>query len=370
MLDFKLDQLIKMSNIFGSDRELVLAGGGNTSFKSDGVLYVKASGSSLASADRNSFVKMDRVQLIKNLGKDYPKEDRAREEASLSDLMAARLPGENKRPSVETALHALFPQAFVLHLHPALVNGLTCGKRGKEAADRLFGHNYLWVEAGKPGHLLAKLCQGHMQDYKRKNFKDAGFLLLQNHGVFFAADSVSQLETLLNLCMEKLEKEIMETPTTGPEKKPPAETEKLIETVRASLDPSDHLVFSSNNLTARFTYDFSSAKVLMQPFTPDHIVYCGAKPLFLSRAAEFEKDQEAFFGKEGYRAKIIILEKHGFIALGKTEKEALTARDVFLDAMKIAVYSQSFGGPSHMTAELTDFIINWEVEKYRQKQNY
>ena len=33
--------LVEMSNRYGSDEEFVLAGGGNTSYKENGVLYVK-----------------------------------------------------------------------------------------------------------------------------------------------------------------------------------------------------------------------------------------------------------------------------------------------------------------------------------------
>jgi len=39
---------------------------------------------------------------------------------------------------------------------------------------------------------------------------------------------------------------------------------------------------------------------------------------------------------------------------------------VFEDAMKIAYYSESFGGPHPMTQAQIDFIDNWEVENYRR----
>lgn len=46
----------------------------------------------------------------------------------------------------------------------------------------------------------------------------------------------------------------------------------------------------------------------------------------------------------------------------------MLAKKLFNDAVKIAVYSESFGGPLHMEDDLIDFIVNWEVESYRQKQ--
>ncbi len=43
-----LSTLVDLSRAFGSDPELVLGGGGNTSVKLDGHLLVKASGASLS----------------------------------------------------------------------------------------------------------------------------------------------------------------------------------------------------------------------------------------------------------------------------------------------------------------------------------
>jgi len=64
--------------------------------------------------------------------KSYPAESDAREKEVLSDLMASRRAGEEKkRPSVETTLHDILPFSFVVHTHPALVNGLTCSQQAK-----------------------------------------------------------------------------------------------------------------------------------------------------------------------------------------------------------------------------------------------
>ncbi|GAH95603.1 unnamed protein product, partial [marine sediment metagenome] len=40
---------------------------------------------------------------------------------------------------------------------------------------------------------------------------------------------------------------------------------------------------------------------------------------------------------------------------------------LFLDALKIAVYTESFGGYRFMDKEQIDFIKNWKVEKFRSK---
>lgn len=40
----ELDALIAMSHRYGADAEFVLAGGGNTSYKTEDTLYIKGSG--------------------------------------------------------------------------------------------------------------------------------------------------------------------------------------------------------------------------------------------------------------------------------------------------------------------------------------
>ena len=59
-----MKNLVEFSRKYGSDPELVLAGGGNTSMKENGVLYVKGSGCILPMSVRQSFrvkKKKDRV---------------------------------------------------------------------------------------------------------------------------------------------------------------------------------------------------------------------------------------------------------------------------------------------------------------------
>ena len=225
-----MKNLVEYSRKYGSNPELVLAGGGNTSMKENGVLYVKGSGCALSSIEPDNFVKMDLAQLREIVNKEYPEGDTEREAAFLADCSAAKLPGEeNKRPSVEALLHALFPQRYVLHLHPALVNGMTCGVNGEEMARKLFP-DAIWVPACRPGYTLAKLLSDKLGE-------NTDTVLLQNHGIFFAAETPEGLEELLNGVMSKLKEQL---PGELPEE----------------LEAAD----------------------LAKPFTPDHIVYCGLGP--------------------------------------------------------------------------------------------
>ena len=119
----ELDALIEMSHKYGADADFVLAGGGNTSYKTKDTLYIKGSGTRLATIDTDGFVKMDRAKLAELWNMTFSAEEKAREAEVLSAMMSARCAGEEKkRPSVETLLHDLFPQKLVLHVHPAPVS--------------------------------------------------------------------------------------------------------------------------------------------------------------------------------------------------------------------------------------------------------
>ena len=59
----EIKNLIEVSRFYGQDKEYVIAGGVNTSYKDDKNLYIKASGISLASIDENGFCVLDREKL-------------------------------------------------------------------------------------------------------------------------------------------------------------------------------------------------------------------------------------------------------------------------------------------------------------------
>ena len=111
MYSQQLAALAAMSNRYGANPEYVLAGGGNTSFKSADRLWVKGSGTSLATIQPQDFVVLERPLLNEMWSAQYPADEAQREAAVLADMMNARVRGENRRPSVETLLHDLFPQS-------------------------------------------------------------------------------------------------------------------------------------------------------------------------------------------------------------------------------------------------------------------
>jgi rhamnose utilization protein RhaD (predicted bifunctional aldolase and dehydrogenase) len=371
-----LEALTEISRYYGKNPDYVLAGGGNTSWKDmsckdTDTLYVKGSGISLANAVPDSFAKMDRKALAMILEKQYPESSDERESAALADLMAARKAGEEKkRPSVETLLHDILPFAFVVHLHPALVNGLTCSQQGEKAAEEIFGKDAVWIAPVNPGYVLAKIVKTAIDGYKSKNGKAAAIVFLQNHGVFVGDNSAEGIKEIYGEIMRKIGARIKRHPDFSDEKIMSIDTKidpQISDIIKTLTELAGSAVFMRGGEIAALVKDRASFAPVSSAFTPDHIVYAGSEPLFseANTSAGILDEWKKYVDKTGRNPKIAAVQGLGVFGVGASEKAALLALELFRDAIKVAVYAQSFGGPLFMTKDKIDFINNWEVERYR-----
>ena len=371
-----LETIVRISNKYGVNPDCVLAGGGNTSFKDNSSLYIKGSGTTLATIGADGFVRMDREKLGEMMTRGYSKDEKTRESEVLSDLMDARCRGEeHKRPSVETLLHNLFPKKYVVHLHPALTNGLCCGMNGEADAERLFGDRIVWIPLQKPGYILALAVDGAMKAYKTKYGRDADIVMLQNHGVFVAGDSEEEIDAAYDYLFSALGK-LTARPDFSEVPFDRARAAQIAPATRMLLkDGATSVVtFRTNAQIMRFVASEKDFYPVSSAFTPDHIVYCRPWPLYVKSAENIDEQYEliesgikAYKEKHGFAPRVVAVQNLGIFAHGSGKKQADICAEVFLDTVKIGAYSSAFGGPLFMTDAMIDFIVNWEVEAYRSK---
>ena len=361
-----LEKLISLSNVYGADPEYVIAGGGNTSWKNDVYMFVKGSGTELASIKEEGFVKVDLAKLDQIWSKSYSSDSDRREEEVLADLMASRYPSEgSKRPSVETLLHALLPFNYVVHTHPALVNGITCSRKGAEAVKNLFGDSAIWVPITNPGYILAKEVKDEIEKHRTAGHDFPQMIFLQNHGVFVSGNTEQEIDSIYTGMFQAIKKEIKTFPVTEeiPVAERTAETVSL--SVQAVLD-GDLMVKSFAN---RDILSLSESREAFAPLelamTPDHIVYYGFKPAYAEGLETLEDALSAFVEENGMNPRLLVVKGVGAFAINSSESLTEKARMLFLDDVKVAVYAESFGGYQFMPQDQIDFIRNWEVEKYR-----
>ena len=153
-MDLNIQKLIDISRKYGGDSRYVIAGGGNTSYKTADRLWVKASGHALATIGEEGLAVLDRSRLAPMGEKAYSADPAVREAQVKEDLAAACIT-KDRRPSVETSLHDCIDWKFVVHLHPTLVNGLMCSVQAAEKCAELFPES-LYIEYTDPGYTLFK----------------------------------------------------------------------------------------------------------------------------------------------------------------------------------------------------------------------
>jgi len=373
-----IETLVEMSNRYGKNAEYVLAGGGNTSFKSSGVMYVKGSGTALSTITAEQFVAMDLPLLHELVKREYPAKlgSEEREEKALADMMAARLPGEEqKRPSVEVILHAIFPYKLVLHVHPALVNGMTCGIGGEESCRQLFGDKAVWIGLTQPGLGLAQLCNSVFNEYEERSGSYPQIVILKNHGIFIAADTVEHIDKLMEFVMDALKSRVTEFPDFSEIDYDVDLTCAIAPALRMLYGSADSgafsglssVMFSTNKCVKSFVSSVEAFKPLSRAFSPDHTVYYKSEPLFIAPDADLAVAFDEFIQRKGFSPKIVAVRDLGIFALGTDRKDAERALILFLDAVKIATYAKSFGGACPLPDDFIDFIMDWEVEKYRTR---
>ncbi|MBI4423931.1 MAG: SDR family NAD(P)-dependent oxidoreductase [Elusimicrobia bacterium] len=169
------------SRLIGSDPELVLAGGGNSSIKTlerDGagrptrVLWIKASGYAMRAISAEGFspLRLDGLLALRSRAALSDEEMVARQKACLLDPKAAR-------PSIETLLHAWVPAPHVYHTHADAVAGFTCAPRSRERTRRAFGEGVLWIPYRRPGFELSKRVAEAVE-----RSPSAWALILDKHG--------------------------------------------------------------------------------------------------------------------------------------------------------------------------------------------
>ncbi len=207
-----LKQLIALSRYIGeTGRGFAILGEGNTSAKiDDDSFYVKASGTTLQNIDETGFVRVSISKVLPIL------DDENAGDEDVSRVLAECLldPGEKRRPSVETMLHALllrFPEfRYVAHAHPVYTNMLLCSKKAEEAVSgRIFpdqivsmAHKSVYVPYVDPGLTLAREVRTRLTRFIEQEGMLPRVIMMQNHGAIAMGESPKAVIS----CLEMTEK--------------------------------------------------------------------------------------------------------------------------------------------------------------------
>lgn len=325
MIEFSA--LKTLSARIGADPLLVQAAGGNTSLKHDGVMWIKASGTWLRDATaRDIFVPINHEILQTALARNDPACE------ACTDFVLAYLNATGLRPSIETTVHALMPQRVVVHVH--CVNSIAWAIRSDaklKLAEKLRDFNWAFIPYARPGLPLANAIAPRLKP-------DIDVLILGNHGLVVAAETVAGAEKLLDGVVKSL---------TKPAR---AAVPPNLAELHLLCKGTDYAPAENNETHALATDIFALEKGKRSVFYPDHVVFLG-----IGVATEIESD-----------AALIALPGSG-VLIRKDAKSAVEPMGRCLaDVMRRVEADDPLVA---LDAESIDRLVNWDAEKYRQSLN-
>ena len=323
-----LAALARLSAKIGADPLLVQAAGGNTSIKDGDVMWIKASGTRLADAKtRDIFVPVDLPRL--RAGLDDPDVDADRP-------VQFALGGSGLRPSIETALHAIFERRVVIHVH--CVSILSHAIRENPAAtldSRLNGFDWRLIPYVKPGAALAALTRATLAP-------TTDVAVLANHGLVVAANGVEEAAGLLE--------RVVNSARLEPSAARPVDMDALDAHCGQHWRPP-----SAGAPVHQLALDPARlAQATNGSLYPDHVIFCGVGANAVEPPLPKSDGAPVFLLVSGIGAAMRVDASPGAWALADCLGDVLTR-------------TPADASLTYLTSEQNAELLDWDAEKYRRR---
>jgi rhamnose utilization protein RhaD (predicted bifunctional aldolase and dehydrogenase)/NAD(P)-dependent dehydrogenase (short-subunit alcohol dehydrogenase family) len=363
------------TRLLGSEPDLALHGGGNTSCKGtlanilgdeQSALFVKASGVNLATVQPGDFVALDRAYLNRLLDLTALSDD-----AMASEFACHGLRPCPRRASVETLMHAVLPHGYVMHTHPSAILALTNRSGGSEAVAAALGQEVAVLGYARVGLDLAHAVRDTMARHP-----PARALVLMHHGLVTwgetaraAYNATIELVSRAEMYLEKRRSRTLGTPPS-----PAADREqkylRLAPVIRGILGPTapdglgDRVILQAlldPEVVQLLDAPEGKALAVSAPLTPDYLIRTRRFPLWLDHpmlddpkafkqrltaavtafAAEYQAyAQERAGGARDFLPLVLAIPGLGVVCVGKNAAEAAMIHDITRQglAVKTAIY--------------------------------
>ncbi len=369
-----LDLRVYTSNLLGSDSTLVLHGGGNTSLKKDGILYVKGSGWDLSSIKREGFAPV-KLQSLKELAKFK----------SLNDSDMVRLQREAMadetapNPSVEAILHAIIPYKFVDHTHADAIVTISNSLKGEELIKKLFP-NFLIVPYVMPGFVLAKKVYEMSKDLDWDKTKG---IILHHHGIFtFDNDAKKSYDKMIKAVKKAEDFLDKNAKIKLPEIKPIDFDINTLQEIISKEKGFEVTVKVDQSKEALFYSTLEEEKLRRGVLTPEHIIRTKREPLILKKNDDIQKKVDSY--KKEYQdyfnrfkkdeimlnpaPNYTVIEGFGIVVFGKNEKEADIIKDIVSHTVKAVLRADRLTGYKSISLKNSFEMEYWELEQAKLKR--
>ncbi|RVN31482.1 class II aldolase, partial [Sinorhizobium meliloti] len=251
-------------------------------------------------------------------------------------------------PSIETTVHALMPQKVVVHVH--CVETIATAVRADAAAiagEKLQGIPYAFVPYARPGLPLAKAIAERIQ-------ADTSVLVLGNHGLAVAAETVGDAARLLAEVSQRFAVPVRQAPSAD------LEALSRLAVNSAYRLPDDGRIHDAAT-------DLESCRIAAGgSLYPDHVIFLG-KGSVVAAPGENALSLEEGFRRAGESLPPVLL---------FPGKGALVLKDISAGALAMArclsdVTARIPDGASlrYLTDAENAELLGWDAEKYRQQLN-
>ena len=339
------------SRLLGVDPDLVMHGGGNTSVKVTepdlfgdpvDVLYVKGSGSDLASVTEQGFapVRLDHLLRLAEL-------DELTDAHMAEQLRLACIRADSPAPSVEAVLHAILPARYVDHTHADAVLSITNTPNGRKLVEELYGERVVVVDYVMPGFALARKCA---LEFPAQRTDATVGMVLMHHGIFTFGESARESYELMielvaqaeDFLVKRGASELDTADATGGTR---ADRSVVAQLRRSLSDAADAPLILATTRTPRTTAflarDDHAELASRGPMTPDHVIRTKRVPLIGRDVAAYVADYIAYFERNRSRAqtaltmldpapRVVLDRELGLLCAGRTARDADVARDIAL----------------------------------------
>jgi rhamnose utilization protein RhaD (predicted bifunctional aldolase and dehydrogenase)/NAD(P)-dependent dehydrogenase (short-subunit alcohol dehydrogenase family) len=378
------------SRLLGSDKSLVLHGGGNTSVKlrekdlfdeERDVLYVKGSGHDLAgiAAEGFSAVDLKHMQKLATL-------PRLSDTQMVSELNARKLRPDAPSPSVETILHAILPHRYVDHTHADAVLAISNAPDGEKRIREIYGDRVVVVPYAMAGFELAARCA---REYPRQAGKNTIGMVLISHGIFsFGEDARQSYERMIELVT--MAEEYLARNKAWTLSLPPANPQLFTRLDIAALrrdisaQASFPLVLKRSRLEKLSAFArHPSVKKLSQsgPATPDHLLYTKPLPMLGRDAAAYAKAYRVYFERHATKAgrpkvmldpapRVVLDPELGFLSAGRDAREAAVAEELYDQTVDVILRAEALGGWKAVGEEHLFDVEYWDLEQAKLHKDH
>ncbi|MBL7196560.1 MAG: class II aldolase [Candidatus Omnitrophica bacterium] len=354
----ELIEFVKLSKFAGERFDLIQAGGGNTSVKlNNSIMLIKASGFMLSEVELDKgYLKVEyrKIEKILKNKRIFSLKDKGTRSQLAIRLLGKTAVEKSNNPSIETFLHALLYK-YTLHVHPLVVNAITCKKNYREILNNIFTSNAVSVNYMTPGLELALGLRKAIKEYQDKHGYKPKVIFLGNHGLIVSSDNPAEIKEILEETLNKLEKYL----------KVDLKCYKLTNRISAlvnSIKNSYDISYISGDSELNKLLKAEKTLFFKPPFCPDILVYCGMAPLGIKSL----KDKRPFINyhkKYAQNPRVVIYKNHIFFVARNLNK-ARAIEDVFkfgVLTLKLAKNRINFLSKAELL-----YLGNWKAEKYRQ----